>query len=139
MRLHALQSSRKHAGVVLLQVLVEDCSSQRFMQTFPNCGTKLLLVLKAAAAEEVRQSTWAALRSLIVRISQMLELPGVRQEAAALAGKLAGALGPIIKRKQGKPHSTGVGFPVFAMLSLLLSNSLVLQTLTLEVLSLAIE
>ncbi|CAL8470253.1 g9795 [Coccomyxa elongata] len=99
------ESSRKHAGVVLLQVLVEECSSQRFMQTFPNCGTKLLLVLKAAATDEVRRSTWAALRSLFVRISQMLELPGVRQEGAALAGKLAGALGPIIKRKQGDAES----------------------------------
>ena len=102
--------------MVLLGIFIEECSSQRFLQTFPNCGTKLLLVLKAAATDEIQRRTWAALQNLFVRISQILELPGVRQEGAALAGKLAGALGPIIRRKQGKPHSTGINFPVLTVL-----------------------
>ncbi len=134
MYLHALQSSRKLAGVVLLQLLTEECGSQRFLQTFPNCGTKLLLVLKAAATDELQRSTWGALRSLFVRISQMLELPWVRQEGAALAGKLAGALGPIIKRKHGKSQPTSIVFQILALLlSLMSTTSLLLQILNREV------
>jgi hypothetical protein len=97
-----VQNSQTLAGVLLLRLAIDECSRQRFLQTFPAWGIKLLGVVKAATATEVRRSVWAALRSLFLRISHMLELPGVRQEGSALAGKLAGALGPLLKRIPGK-------------------------------------
>ncbi len=103
-----MQDSQKLTGILLLRLLIDECSGQRFLQAFPAWGAKLVGMSKASTTTEIQRNVWAALRSLFLRIGQMCDLPGVRQEGSALAGKLAGALGPLLKQKPGKqqPPST---------------------------------
>ncbi|KAK9915726.1 hypothetical protein WJX75_003282 [Coccomyxa subellipsoidea] len=82
------ENSQTLAGVLLLRLAIDECSRQRFLQTFPAWGIKLLGVVKAATATEVRRSVWAALRSLFLRISHMLELPALAAVPTAFRSHL---------------------------------------------------
>lgn len=99
-----MQRSDILIGVDLLFILIKECSSQRFLQNFPDWGAKLLAIAKTASTDDVQRRVWSALERIFLRISHMLDLPGVRQEGSALAGKLAGSLTPLLKAEQGEHY-----------------------------------
>lgn len=49
---------------------------------------------------------WSALCALLIRVAGLMDVPGVRQETASLAIRVAGTLVPLLKQQQGEhtPH-----------------------------------
>ena len=84
-----------------MQAIVSECSSRRLLQTMGTWGTRMLAVLRAAQEDATRLATLAILQSLFWRAYQLLDLPGMRQEGASLAGKLTVYLRPFLQQDGG--------------------------------------
>ncbi len=61
----------------------------------------MLAALRATPDDATRAALLAVLESLFARVHQLLELPGVRQEGAGLAGRLAVYLRPLLQPDAG--------------------------------------
>ena len=97
-----LQARQQRSGAALLQALVQECSSRRLLQGLGTWGAKLLAVLRAARGDATQVAALAALESLFWRAHQLLDLPGMRQEGASLAGKLMVYLRPFLQQDGGQ-------------------------------------
>ena len=102
-----LQAAQRAAGAALLRALADECSSRRLLQSLGAWGASALAALRATSEDAARAALLAVLQSLFWRVHQLLELPGVRQEGAALAGRLAVYLRPSLQPDAGGPFSSG--------------------------------
>jgi hypothetical protein len=96
-----MQLAAKVTGLRLLQILTRECTTRRFMLSLSAWGSLFLACERSSEAQAVQEVAWAGLRDLFLRVHSVLDLPGMRQEGAALAGKLSGPVMALLKKSRG--------------------------------------
>ncbi|KAJ7519067.1 hypothetical protein O6H91_20G021200 [Diphasiastrum complanatum] len=82
-------AENRWAGVSLLGVTSQECSLRRFIDSYASWLQKLAIQLKSTEPAFVRAAACASLTDIFTRLGALLEFPGIRRDAAALAGKLS--------------------------------------------------
>lgn len=77
------------AGVCLLGVTCQECTRQRFLESYSSWFQKLLVHLKPADPLFLRGAACASLTDLLMRLGTLIEFTGVRREGTSLNAKLA--------------------------------------------------
>ncbi|KAL3676981.1 hypothetical protein R1sor_026929 [Riccia sorocarpa] len=82
-------AENRWAGLCLLGVTSQECSRQRFLESYSSWFQKLLVPLKSTDPVFIRAAACASLTDLLTRLGTLVEYAGVRRDGAALISKLA--------------------------------------------------
>ncbi|KAL2608984.1 hypothetical protein R1flu_027557 [Riccia fluitans] len=106
-------AENRWAGLCLLGVTCQECSRQRFLESYSSWFQKLLLPLKSTDPVFIRAAACASLTDLLTRLGSLVEYAGVRRDGTALIGKLVQPVLQIL----GDKDSSGIWIEAIDLLS----------------------
>ncbi|BBN19841.1 proline-, glutamic acid- and leucine-rich protein 1 [Marchantia polymorpha subsp. ruderalis] len=110
-------AENRWAGLCLLGVTCQECSRQRFLESYNSWFQKLLLPLKQSTDPVfIRAAACASLTDLLTRLGSLVEYAGVRRDGAALIAKLVQPILQIL----GDKDSSGIWNEAIDLLSSIL-------------------